>query len=108
VAKAGLNHFTRVLAAEEKEITAIAVRPGVVDTPMQAFLRKKGPLAMPPETAAYYQSLKVEGRLEPPWIPARSIVWLATQAPPSFSGRFVNYDDADIMQPARKRFQEKL
>lgn len=108
VAKAGLNHFTRVLAAEEKEITAIAVRPGVVDTPMQAYLRRKGPLAMPKKTAAYYQSLKDEGRLEPPWIPARSIVWLATQAPPSFSGRFVNYDDTDIMEPARRRFQENF
>ena len=31
-AKAGLNHFTRVVAEEEPSLTVVAVRPGVVDT----------------------------------------------------------------------------
>ena len=45
--KAALNHFTRVLAAEEKGVTALTVRPGVVDTDMQAVLRNENDNAMP-------------------------------------------------------------
>lgn len=31
-AKAGLNHFNQVLAAEEKDVTAITFLPGIIDT----------------------------------------------------------------------------
>ena len=79
-AKAALNHFTRVLAVEEPELTAIAVRPGVVDTDMQTFIRQEGPRAMPPEQADYYRQLKDRGELEPAEIPARSLAWLALYA----------------------------
>lgn len=40
--KAALNHFTQTLALEEPSITAIAVRPGVVDTSMQDLIRSQG------------------------------------------------------------------
>jgi NAD(P)-dependent dehydrogenase (short-subunit alcohol dehydrogenase family) len=98
--KAALNQFTRVLAAEESELTAVAVRPGVVDTQMQALLRSEGPKAMPPDQAAYYQKLKSEGRLEPPSVPARTIAWLALHVPQALSGEFLNYDDPRISKPA--------
>ena len=107
-AKAGLNHFTRLLAAEEPQITSVAIRPGVVDTPMQGYLRNHGPDSMPPETAAFYQQLKKDGRLEPAWVPARSIAWLALAAPPQLSGRFVNYDDPEIATPAQNRLGRRL
>jgi NAD(P)-dependent dehydrogenase (short-subunit alcohol dehydrogenase family) len=42
LAKAALNHLTRFLAQEEPGITALSVRPGVVDTAMQAAIRAKG------------------------------------------------------------------
>ena len=103
--KAALNQFTSVLAAEEPLITTVAVRPGVVDTPMQALLRREGPDKMPAEQAAYYRNLKTDGRLEPPEIPARVIAWLALQAPHSLSGRFVSYDDPRIAEPAAALFQ---
>ncbi|MFC1581106.1 SDR family NAD(P)-dependent oxidoreductase, partial [Thermodesulfobacteriota bacterium] len=45
--KAALNHFTAVLAQEEPLITVVAVRPGMVDTDMQALLRNTGPGGMP-------------------------------------------------------------
>jgi NAD(P)-dependent dehydrogenase (short-subunit alcohol dehydrogenase family) len=106
--KAALNHFTRVLAMEEHSIVAVAVRPGVVDTAMQAVLREKGPGALPPEQAAYYRGLKEGGRLEPPRVPARSIAWLALHAPLSLSGAFVNYDDPHIQRPAIKLFGDTL
>lgn len=102
--KAALNRFTAVLAAEEPEITAVAVRPGVVDTEMQTFMRKEGPKVMPPQTAAFYRNIKEKGMLEPPEVPARSIAWLALHAPAGMSGEYRNYDDADIMGPAKDLF----
>jgi NAD(P)-dependent dehydrogenase (short-subunit alcohol dehydrogenase family) len=107
-AKAGLNHFTRVLAAEEPSVVCVTMRPGVVDTDMQAVIRQVGPAAMPPDQFAYYQGLKDEGKLEPPWVPARSIAWLALHAPLEWSGHFLNYDDPNISRPALEVFGEGL
>ena len=104
--KAALNHFTRVLAAEEKEVTALTVRPGVVDTGMQAVLRNEADNAMPVDRIAYYRQLKERGELEPPEIPARAIAWLALFAPPDFSGNFLDYDDPRISRPAIEVFGE--
>ncbi len=99
-AKAGLTHLSRVLAAEEPDVTVMAMRPGVVDTDMQLLLRQQGPSAMPPAEAAYYARLKMDGKLEPPWVPARVIAWMALAAPLSFSGEFFNYDDPRLVNPA--------
>ena len=106
VSKAALNHFTRVLAAEEPAVTAVAVRPGVVDTDMQALIRREGPAAMPAEEAAFYRRLKTEGRLEPPDNPARSIAWLALRAPSAWSGKFLDYDAPELRRPALDFFGE--
>jgi NAD(P)-dependent dehydrogenase (short-subunit alcohol dehydrogenase family) len=105
-AKAALNHFSRILAVEEPELTTVAVRPGVVDTDMQAFIREEGPRAMPFDQADYYRQLKDRGELEPAAIPARSIAWLALFAPREFSGRFLDYDDPRIQGPALEVFGE--
>lgn len=99
VSKAALNHFTQVLSVEEPDVTSVAVRPGVVDTPMQTTLRETAPSVMPRELANYYQDLKASGNLEPPEVPGRSIAWLALHAPADWSGRFLNYDDPDILPP---------
>ena len=106
MSKAALNHFTRVLAAEESAITVLAVRPGVVDTPMQAYIRDRGPHVMPPEQIAYYTNLKERGELEPPEIPGRAIAWLALHAPEAFSGEFLDYDDPRISRPAIDFFMQ--
>jgi len=101
VSKAALNHFSRILSVEEPAVTSVAVRPGVVDTPMQTSLRQTAPSVMPKDLADYYQELKMSGKLEPPGIPARSIAWLALHAPLDWSGRFLNYDDPDIVSGVR-------
>ena len=106
--KAALNHFTRVLAVEEPELTALTVRPGVVDTDMQTFIRQEGPQAMPSDQADFYRQLKDRGELEPAAIPARSIAWLALYAPRDFSGKFLNYDDPLISDPAVEVFGESV
>jgi NAD(P)-dependent dehydrogenase (short-subunit alcohol dehydrogenase family) len=99
-AKAALNHFSRVLAAEEPRLTVIAVRPGVVDTRMQDIIRQKGDGVMSAEQLAYYQNLKAGGQLEKPEVPGRSLAWLALHGPREFSGQFLDYDDPRISRPA--------
>jgi len=106
--KAALVQFTRVLAEEEPSLTSVAVRPGVVDTEMQALIRREGWKGMSPEQMAYYQSLKSEGDLEPPLTPARSIAWLSLHAPHEWSGGGLNYDDPRIVQPSLAVFGQHL
>ena len=96
VSKAALNHFTQILAEEEPGVTSIAVRPGVVDTPMQTTLRETAPSVMPRELAGYYEELKAAGNLEPPEIPGRSIAWLALHAPSDWSLSLIH-----ISEPTR-------
>jgi benzil reductase ((S)-benzoin forming) len=49
IAKAGLEMLTRQLAAEHDAATfrAISVRPGVIDTDMQTFMRTQSPATLP-------------------------------------------------------------
>jgi NAD(P)-dependent dehydrogenase (short-subunit alcohol dehydrogenase family) len=95
-AKAGLTHLTRVLAAEERSLTVLSLRPGTVDTEMQASIRRDGASGMTPEKVTHFSALKAEGRLVPPEVPARSVAWLALYAPREWSGEFLDYDDPRI------------
>jgi NAD(P)-dependent dehydrogenase (short-subunit alcohol dehydrogenase family) len=106
--KAALVQFSRVLAAEEPSLTVLAFGPGMVDTEMHALIRREGPKAMTPEQVAYYQSLKTEGKLEPPAVPARSMAWLSLHAPHDWSGQFLSYDDPKILDPSIAVFGEHL
>ena len=106
--KAGLNQLTRVIAVEEKGVTALTVRPGVVDTGMQAVLRGEIDNTMSAEQTAYYRQLKERGELEPPEIPARAIAWLALYAPREFSGKFLDYNEPRISSKALEVFGESL
>lgn len=108
VAKAGLTHFTRVLAEEEPDVISVAVRPGVVDTRMQEMIREEGPGAMSEDKVNYFQTLKSENKLEPPYVPARSVAWLALYAPQEMNGKFVEYDDSRIADPAVSVFGETI
>ena len=85
-AKAGLNHFTRILAAEEPEITAIAFRPGVIDTAMQATIRREGAEGMPDEIYARFVRLHEEQELLPPEVPGCALAVLAFHALREWSG----------------------
>lgn len=95
-AKAALTHLTRVLALEEPEVTAVALRPGVVDTDMQTLIRTDGAAAMTPEQMARFQALKEKGNLEPPEVPGRVAAWLALHAPLSWSGELIETNDPRI------------
>ncbi len=104
--KAGLHLFTQVLALEEPDIVAVSVHPGVVDTEMQALIRRRGEGQMSPEQVARFRQLKAQGQLVSPQVSGRSIAWLALHAPASLSGTFVSFDDAHVIGPARATFGE--
>jgi NAD(P)-dependent dehydrogenase (short-subunit alcohol dehydrogenase family) len=96
-AKAGLNHFTRVLAEEEPDITAIAFRPGVVNTAMQATIRQEGAQGMPEEVHARFLRYHRDGELLPPEVPACSLAILALFAPYEWSGAFLPWNDEEVL-----------
>ncbi len=106
--KAGLHLFTQVVAAEEPDIVAISVHPGVVDTEMQALIRRRGEGHMTPDDVVRFRQLKETGQLVSPLDSGRSIAWLALHAPTFLSGKFVSFDDPHIMEPARATFGETL
>lgn len=95
-AKAALNHFTAVLALDEPVVTALALRPGIVDTAMQAVIRAQGADGMPADVHARFVRDYEEGRLLPPEKPAAAIAALALRAPAAWSGEFVAWDDPKV------------
>ena len=98
--KAALNHFTQVLSVEEQDLICLAVRPGMVDTDMQADIREQGGAVMTAEQIDFYSGFKERGELLSPHIPAKSIAWLAIAAPARFNGDFLDADDPYIVAQA--------
>ncbi|MCK5314395.1 MAG: SDR family NAD(P)-dependent oxidoreductase [Anaerolineales bacterium] len=92
--KAALNHVNRFLAEEEPDITAIAFRPGVVDTSMQATIRSSS--KMSPQDHALFMNFHTDGELLPPELPGRALARLALYAPHEWSGEFISWDDERI------------
>lgn len=99
-AKAALKMATEVLAKEEPDITALSVRPGVVDTAMQAEIRKVGASVMTPEGHERFLDLHDTGQLLDPAVPGSAIAALVLHAPASMSGSFVSWDDDEVLDLA--------
>lgn len=102
VAKAGVNHFTRLLAAEEPDITCISYRPGVVDTAMQAMIRRDGAQGMPEEMYARFVRYHEEGELLPPEVPGCPLAVLAFHAPREWGGAFLSWNDEQVRALVRQ------
>jgi NAD(P)-dependent dehydrogenase (short-subunit alcohol dehydrogenase family) len=96
LAKAALNHLTRFLAQEEPEITAIAVRPGMVDTAMQAAIRQQGEVAMRADDYQRFVGYYEQGKLLPPPLPGRALACLALFAPHAWSGEYLSWDEERV------------
>ena len=93
--KAALNMFVECLAREEKEITSIAVRPGMVDTAMQLKVREEGKDVMGPDHNKFADTHSA-GKLLLPQVPAEVIVNLAERAPQDWSGLYLSWDDERV------------
>lgn len=100
-AKAAVNHLAMTLGAEEKEITTVSVRPGVVDTEMQRDIREKHNKAMDEQDAARFAELKATGGLLKPEQPGHVMAKLVLDAPKELSGKFLSWNADEL-----KAFQE--
>jgi benzil reductase ((S)-benzoin forming) len=74
IAKAGLEMLTRMLAAEAPSgrLRAITLRPGVIDTPMQAFARSQAKDVLP--SVDLFVGFHENGQLVAPALVARKVV----------------------------------
>ncbi|KAH0543683.1 hypothetical protein FGG08_001998 [Glutinoglossum americanum] len=99
--KAAINHLVLTLSNEEKLVTSISIRPGVVDTEMQREIREFHSTAMDQKDAERFRTLKEQGGLLKPEQPGHVIAKLAVGAPQELSGKFLSWND-----PALAAFQD--
>ncbi|KAJ7498838.1 hypothetical protein FB451DRAFT_1203190 [Mycena latifolia] len=90
--KAAMNSLCRTLAEEEPDVTSIALRPGMVQTDMQALLRQTGAAHMTAQDHNKFVVAHAEGYLLKPEDPGHVIAALALHAAKSLSGQFVSWD----------------
>lgn len=86
--KAVINHLAMTLAEEEPDIISVAVRPGVVDTEMQALLAENFGI-MEKKDVDKYSTLRKEGKMLRPEQPGNVIGRLALDAGKELNGIFV-------------------
>jgi NAD(P)-dependent dehydrogenase (short-subunit alcohol dehydrogenase family) len=91
--KASLNICTEVLAVEEPEVTALSVRPGLVDTAMQERVRTRGAGVMTESDHRRFLEAHESGRLVSPDEAGRAVAILALFAKPEWSGDVVTLDE---------------
>ncbi|KAI9769962.1 MAG: hypothetical protein M1840_003672 [Geoglossum simile] len=89
VETAAINHLALTLANEEKSVTSISIRPGVVDTEMQKEIREVHGATMDQDDARRFRVLKEQGQLLKPEQPGHVIAKLALDAPKWLSGEFL-------------------
>ncbi|KAJ2807624.1 hypothetical protein H4R20_001213 [Coemansia guatemalensis] len=94
--KAAVNMLTQSMAHEEPDVVAIAVRPGVVDTEMQDFIRNKCAKGMHADEYNKFVKLHESGKLVHPSKPANVIAKLALDAPVEVSGSFYSWDSDEL------------
>ena len=94
--KAALNHLAGTLAVEEKDVTTISIRPGVVDTDMQVSIRDTHSGYMDEKDAAKFHELKQTGGLLKPEQPGNVMAKLAVDAPKDLSGQFLSWNDETL------------
>ena len=84
-----MNHLARQFAAEEPEITSLAVRPGVVATDMQTQLRDVHFAVMDEKDKAKFIGLAERGEMLKPEQPGHVIAKLAIDPPKELNGQFI-------------------
>lgn len=96
VTKAALKMWTESMAAEEPDLTTVALRPGVVDTAMQETIRSTAKGRMPDDWYQRFMGFHREGRLLSPDLPGRAAALLALRAPSELSGEHLAWDDERV------------
>jgi NAD(P)-dependent dehydrogenase (short-subunit alcohol dehydrogenase family) len=90
--KAGLDQLTRNAAIDLKDtaIRVYSLYPGLVETRMQETLRAATPDQLPPDRRQYFIDQKEAGKVLPPEVPARALVWLCSPHCDLESGTVIN------------------
>ena len=102
LSKAAINHLTRMLAAEEPDVTSISFRPGVVDTEMQKTIRERGSEGMPQAEYERFVRYHEQGELLPPEVPGCALAVLALHARPEWSGEFMPWNQPEVQALVRR------
>ena len=78
--KAGLDHLTRNVAVDLQGtgVRVYSLHPGMVETRMQETLRSSPPDQLPPDRRQYFITQKEAGKVLPPEVPARTMLWLCS------------------------------
>ncbi len=98
ITKAGLIHFTKILAEELKSynIQVNGLDPGVMNTRMQDDMRNLGPEVLGEEIYREFLNLKERGYLQRPEKIARLAVFLSSSESDSITGK--NGTDTEYMR----------
>lgn len=94
--KAALTHMTQTVSAEETNIITVALRPGLVDSPMQEKIRAEGKEIMPQQMYERYQNMYLNGELLDPEKPGFAAAVLALHTPPDWSGALLDWDNEHL------------
>lgn len=86
--KAAINSLAAHLAAEEKDITSIAIQPGRVDTDMQQLIRDTGSDTMDKAVYDSFVQAKETGILLKPEQPGNVIARFVASPSKELSGKF--------------------
>jgi NAD(P)-dependent dehydrogenase (short-subunit alcohol dehydrogenase family) len=97
-AKAGVEALTKSIAVEngDKGIRANAVRPGIVETDMQAEIRQSTEEDFGRANVERFRSYKERGILREPEDPAKLILWLLSPEAENLNGEVLAIDDPEV------------
>jgi 3-oxoacyl-[acyl-carrier protein] reductase len=78
--KAGLDHLTRNAAIDLQGtgVRVYALHPSIVETQMQETLRAATPDRLPSDRRQFFIEQKETGKVQPPEVPARTMLWLCS------------------------------
>lgn len=101
--KAAVNHLIMLIADEEKDVTAISVAPGVVNTDMQIDIRTKCGDGMNPDVHKKFMDLHALNELVPPEEPGTVYAKLALNGwSDELNGGYWRYNDEKLAPFQRK------
>lgn len=93
--KAAVNSLCRTLGNEEPSIVSVALRPGMVDTDMQSFIRGDDGSAIPDVERQRFISAHKEGKLVRPEIIGNIVAALVLKATKDLNGQFISWDSEE-------------
>ncbi len=96
--KAALERFSSTLAAEVENhgLVITTLRPGIVDTAMQAEIRRTPAQLFP--RVSQWEGWYTDGQLRPSFEPAQAIMWLASPFAQDCNGQLFSLDDETFRQ----------